>query len=62
MKSQKENNVINIKGEEYVLITKKELEEYKKAKNNLEYIEELNRRFEAIKEGKVTQHNLIEVN
>lgn len=57
----KRKNEVNIEGVDYVLIKKSDLQKLEKAKNNLEYLKKLERAFKNIEEGKVTRHDLIEV-
>ena len=54
-----DGKVIKLQGN-YVLITKKQLKEYQKDRENLKYLEEINRRFEDVRQGKKTKHDLIE--
>lgn len=54
-------NVIYIEGVKYAVIKYSDLKELEKAKKNLEYLQKIERAFKNIDEGKVTQHDLIEV-
>lgn len=61
MREKAMNNTVYIGGIKYAIIKYSDLKKLEKAKKNLEYLEEIDRRFAEIEAGHYEEHDLIEV-